>query len=318
MKKLIKVSIIIFVAFFSYQVMACPHVDKYGRSHFQFYNDDYTIMTMMYPRESHVYSKDVELDGSGVIKDDDQDHVLNEKISFPIIQNINDYKQTYYFIDERLQAEDWYDKQIKTNIEGIENLEVVGETFTIKAGLSNSYFDGITYDGEDVTQVNYNILVDILNEDESITTYNELIKKTELELALPNIISIDANYEITENTQFGPKTTAVNLNQFKDPTEFYLNSSEQFENEVVLIKLDELSEDTQKVGYQNSAYHFSLKKPGVYAVVYKASVKANIANFSDTGADRDFFSNNLILIFTSIAALFIIGLGMIFKIKKND
>lgn len=64
MKKIIKIGIVLTIVFYTFNVFACPHVDDNGIPHFQFYNEDYT---MMYPMVNYFYSRDVEMNPDGVL-----------------------------------------------------------------------------------------------------------------------------------------------------------------------------------------------------------------------------------------------------------
>jgi len=80
MKKITSYLLIFVLLITPFNVLACPHVDDQGRLHFQFYNDDWTIVTKIYPMEHHLYGREVSMD--------DTTRLYSQSFGFPMLMSL--------------------------------------------------------------------------------------------------------------------------------------------------------------------------------------------------------------------------------------
>lgn len=258
----------IFVLLFPLKISACPHVDKAGVAHFQFYNDDYTEMTMIYPKVSYLYGKVVTLIDDDLSFYYDENDVLAESFGFPLVQDKEAYWQYYWFTDESLQSESWQNNDLKTTIEGIDSILVTGIRYNLKIALYNTFAKSQELADEKVYQLYYNILVDILAEDES-EAYLDKIVSNGLELLTLEIIKINANFTITDYDFFSEQ---IDIDKLFDEIEVQLYSDDYHDN-TIIVNLNKplTSSDYIECNYDNinKYYSFVIEEPGVFVMLNK-------------------------------------------------
>ena len=303
-------------------VNACPHVDEDGNAHFQFYNESYTEMIMMYPRENHLYNKTVVMETKELIE---------ESFGFPIVQEFEAYLESYYFIDERLQTEDWESLEISTTVENISNLEVPGTGYSLDIGLTKSYSHLIELSKDITFQMFYNV---------GVTKKNDysLLDDNNVEFLVEDTFEVSLDYSLIniENEEYYYSKSS--LTESKDPITMYIESDNINENAIVVdLYEDLLMDNIIKTTYNTSenAYEFIINKPGNYTIItneYTEDTEDEIVKNAelrqlrseteevteefdneDTTTDETNKSNTPIIVLSSIGAAFIILMIFITK-----
>ncbi len=328
--KLIKLALILIVALtFPLQGLACPHVDKDGVYYFQFYNEDYTIMTMMYPRKNYLYSKDVPLDDVGVVSSENEDTIINESFGFPLAQDKTAYFQNYWFVDEKLESENWKELDIKTTIEGLNDLLVSGKNFNLNVGLMNTFNKSKKHIDKRVYQMYYNIYVDRLNDNNTETKYSNLIKQYEFDLIVPEILQVNTEYLITYSQDYGYEMNNIKIKKLYDDIEVQIMNDNNNENTIALNLDKKISESNFIECNYNSfdnLYSFTINEPGVYVILNKdLAIDMIMKNNETIKTDENFDKSNdiddtkdILKIFVYISALIVpIIIFIIFKRKKR-
>lgn len=279
MKKIFNYIIIILMLFiYPLNALACPHVDSDGNAHFQFYNSDYTIMTMMYPRENYFYAKDIPLPEEFVMNKEVENNILNEEFSFPLVQDKETYWSNYWFIKNELMRDDWRSKEYKTTVEGIDYLKVDGKDYILKVGLKNTYSDSKRFHNmKNITQMLYNIKVDKLNEDKNEVKYKKIVEDNKFDLDIPEIFKIDFEYYILTMEKDNYKEKKEEFKTLYDDITIKLKST-KLPEDIVAVNLDKaIDEDNQipvvlnKDGY----YEYTIKESGVYVLLRKNSFRSS-------------------------------------------
>ena len=270
MKKITNYILFFFLLLIPLNVFACPHVDEDGNLHFQFYSDDYSIMTMMYPKENHLYNKNVDFD---------TDELLSEDFVFPLVQNKETYMNNYYFVDERLAGSDWESVEVKTTVEGLENMDVVGTDYNLTVGLSNTFEAAQNYIDERVFQMYYNVYVDRINDDTESTKYqeiNSIIEENELELIVPEILDISAEYFIMDSDEYEYARENVEINDFYDEIEVTIPNDNN-DTDIIVINFEDEDSSSRIIdcnyNEETNAYQFTVEQQGTYAIIRNATIE---------------------------------------------
>lgn len=311
MKKLI--SFLIIILLIPNMVNACPHIDKNGKSHFQFYNDTYTEMTMMYPRLHHLYGKIVPLLEDGSITDENQDKIISESYGFPLLQDKQTYWYNYWFTDKDLMNGNWKDQDIQTTIEGIDNLNIQGENYNIDVGLTNTFSKSKKFVNDEVTEMYYNVFIKKLNKQKKgKTKYENIIKDYEMKLIISDIIEIKAEYAITsQNKDLQYSYNKLDIDRFHDTMKYNIKSKFN-EKEIVAVNLlNDYNEDNLiKCNYLNDHYTFEVDEPGVYILIEKQNEIKKI--IKEETREKN---NNIVFIFVPV--IIILSLITIFILKRK-
>ncbi len=304
MKKILKLSVVLAIGIFAFQVSACPHVDKHGESHFQFYNEDYTIMTMLFPRVDYAYSKDIPLDSDATLKPELEDSILTESFTFPIIQDLTSYRENYYFVDKRLQEDEWEQYDYRIDIKELKDIEVMGSYFKMGIELKSIYDNHLDYITTYSNQMFYRVNVDEL--------FNEKNNDTLIKLQQANIKAIDDRvsklsfeYLVRGTKENGYEVISHNIINLVEPVIITLNQSDQINDNCVVIDASKhiLREEYIELSYDESInqYSFEISTTGTYLVVDKDTLTEEaITLFNDsTSKPSNLFSY---LIYALIAA----------------
>lgn len=272
MKKISLILVLIITMFCLSDVNACPHVDSKNESHFQFYNEDYTVMSLLYPRQYYLYGKDVPCDTSGLLLPENEDKVYKEAFSFSLALDLDAYYSNYWFMDQNLQSENWEKLDLKTTVKDLENLSVSGKNYNLNVFLKNTYNYSLTLMDNKVYQMYYNVYVDRLNDDSSETFYHDIIKKNKFKLLVDDILKIDTVITVTDNEEYDFALEKIEVKKLYDEIEVKIKS-DKLDKEVVAINLDNIkSSNLIDCIYEVDSYKFNIKEPGVYILISKDTV----------------------------------------------
>jgi hypothetical protein len=318
MKKLNKLLLLVFTfVLFPIQAHACPHVDEEGNKHFQFYNEDYTEMTKMYPKDGYLYNKNVYID---------TEELISEDFGFPLIQDKETYMQNYYFIDYRTQSEDWDTIEIKTTVEGLESMTVEGTGYKLKVGLENTFNNSRKYQNDKLLQMYYNVFIKDINNNKDNEKYSNIASRIEannLELIIPNILEIDTEYFTMNTLENNYETENIIIDELYDNIEVTIPNANSNEN-VVAININNVIDPSKTLEciYDNNekAYKFKIEEAGTYIIV-KNNVEAEKIEEGTITLDG-YSSRNLeistktIIIIAAIAIGIFLIIFILAKLKK--
>lgn len=263
MKKLSKISLLFILVLMPINVFACPHADSEDVLHLQIYNSDYTIVTMIYPRENYLYAKDAYMEIEGSSYTVFEENILKEQFGFPIYQDATSYITYYWFLDDTLLDTELDDLDVDITVEKYDSLYVEGDGYNLDVGLTNTYDNGVDYINDLSYQIYYEVNVEKINDDED---YLNLIKDYELNLINEDIYDFDVNYMITEISGYTYDTKYIDIFTLYDEIDVSIYSEEYNEN-VVAINLNKLySNNFIEVSYENNYYNFSIESSGVYVL----------------------------------------------------
>lgn len=309
-----KFKIILFlILLIPFNVLACPHVDKDGNSHFQFYNEDYTEMNMMYPKENYLYTKNI-VNVDNIITDPLE--LLDESFGFPLVQDKDGYVQNYYFIDKRVQSENWNDLEIKTTVEDINNMLVSGKNYNLNVNLNNTYENSKEYNDGKIFQMYYNIFVNRLNDNkEESFNIDKIVKNNKLNQVVPEILDIKATYSIMDTEEYDYNFETIDINSFYDEIEVQVISDKKEEAMVINLKRNVKEEDIIECIYNENtnSYNFIITEPGIYVIVEKEILENEII-FDNKQGDNHIWL--ILLGFGGILTL--LTIWVVINIKKLD
>ena len=308
MKRIIKYLLLLLVIV-PLNVKACPHIDSKGVKHFEFYNEDYTVMTMMYPRDSYLYSRDIVWSPDNTMLTlEDEKNIVSEGFGFPIVQNFETYKSNYYFTDESLSKGNKKEKDYKTTIDGIDNMNVNGDYVDLTVSFKNTINDSKKYVKKDTEQLYYTINV----KKEDASKVSDKINNTKV--LNDSVYKVSSLYTITNS---GYKSTEVKIDEFLDDVIIKINNT----NDSDLVAVN-LSYDIEPIDviYDNGLT-FKVSKPGNYVLINKNDID-NISNSNeietyDNEVEKN--SNNIIIISLVAGLALVVGVViLLLKKKKND
>jgi len=268
--KLISYLLILIILLTPFKVLACPHVDEQGRLHFAFYNEDWTIVTKMYPQRLHLFSQEVSMD--------DSTHLYSESFGFPIVKSREAHLSMYALFDEmfiNMSNEQWQQVgslELTTTVENIDRMLVNGTNFNLNIGLTNTFQNSVRNLAHDIYEKYFNIHARRLNDltnrnsDYFIRT-NRMITQRNLELVVPEILQITAE-KTTINDNW--ETNEIQVNQLHDPIEIQIYANQR-NHEVVAINLNQElnSNNLIEVAFDevNQRYFFEIEEPGIFALI---------------------------------------------------
>ncbi len=261
MKKIFK--IIICICMLPLNVFACPHIDKGGSPHLQTYNEDYTEVNMIYPMDSYLYVRKTTMTVQDYLAIANEDDLIDETFSFPVVQDYEDYLTYYWFLDETLIEGD--ESKVDVTVENIDALEVSSDNYKLLVSFSETYKSGQVYKNQYTEQIYYDVKVnDVTSDKQSFITSNNIT------LASNNIYDISATYTVIENNNYNYSTEYEKIDNFHDDIKVYLNASSVSEN-IAAINLnnDLVSGNYIDVTNENGMYAFTVNEPGIYTLVEK-------------------------------------------------
>lgn len=317
MKKILK--LILLLTLLPITIKACPHSDKDGNPHFQFYNEDYTIMEMLYPKQNHIYSKFVPI-GTGTNLTEFEDEIINELFGFPLIQGIQSYLSTYWFMDESLLGVPEEELNVKTTVEGLEYMQVTSTNYNLLVYLTNTYNDKDNYTNQNTHQMYYNINTEF----KDIPIFN----------IITNPLEIKAEYSIITATENTYERQVIKIFQLNDKIEVQINSEQQ-QQPVYAVNIEKTKSESNYIEaiYINNAYTFEISESGTYILtttsneeleyeIYEpietqTEQQLELENSKDTENSKKIPSiPSIVYIITPIILFLIITIILLFK-KKN-
>ena len=316
MKKIIKLILIVFILTPSI-VLACPHMDSNNTKHFQFYNDDYTRMEMMYPKEYFLYSKVVPLDmNNPMLYEND---IIEETYGFAVVQDIEAFIGNYWFTDEKYQNTPADQLDIKPTIEGLTNIEVVSDDYKLDIGLLNTYNKGNDVKEESTYQLYYNILVKKLE----TKNYKDDISKHNLNILTNNIYNINTSFLNTSKDGVIYKSNDIKIDTLYDDIKVKLKVEEKLEN-VVAINMDLPINEVNYIAptYNDGYYEFDINTPGNYTLVESTNIiqEENIIEpitppTTPSNSNKD--NTSIYIIIGLVVAIIIVSTLIIINSKKK-
>lgn len=288
-----KLILFITVLLIPINVLACPHIDSQGESHLQIYNDDYTEMTMIYPEDGYLYSKDVLMGIDGALAVAYEDELLFESFGFPIMQSITSYITYYWFLDETLLETELDDVDVEATVENYDKMTTYGINYFLEVGLSNTYDKGITYETDYTDQIFYDVFINKLNEEEDETKYSSIIDNNNLILLADEIFDVTAEFLIIELENYVYSNEYIDIDDFYDDITINVYSDNQNDNAIVLNLNNSISEEYYiDTTYNESEnyYSFTITESGVYIVVDETQIEV-----SEEEADIDTEDDTIII-----------------------
>ncbi len=263
-KKIISLLIIIFIPF---NVYACPHVDSEGNAHLQTYNEDYTKMDMIYPKEGYLYVRNVDMSIESSMVKAHEDTLHNEIYSFPVLLNATDYMTYYWFLDDSLVQNGVENLDVETTIKNTDSMHMCSDKYDLNIHLSNSYTKGLTYEGDYITQIYYDVIVVDQSDNEK---YIDKISDANLTKISDTIIDLSARYQVTKVEDYRYETTYKAVKEFDDLVEVTIKSNENLDN-IVAVNLDKTinADNFLEVTKTDLGYTFNAENEGNYALVEK-------------------------------------------------
>ena len=252
---------------FPVQVLSCPHIDSDGNIYFREHHETDSIsLTMMYPRENHVYTKEVFMD--------DREHLISEGFRFPVLRSIESFLQMNFFDESIFEGIDGniLDIDVETTVRNIDNMLVLGTGFMLNVGLTNSYLESKQYIQTYFNEMFYHVNVKQINEHDHITyeRVNGMLNRRNLEKVIPNALQINAEFLLIHSTVDTFSTSSLTISTLYDDIEVKIPSQNIVPN-VVAINLEGVmnSENVIPVVYddENEWYSFTISESGIYALV---------------------------------------------------
>lgn len=324
MKKLNKVILTIILILIPINVLACPHTDQDGELHLQIYNGDYTIATMIYPKDGYLYAKDAYMEITGSTYVIYEENTLKEKFGFPIYQEVTSYITYYWFLDSTLLEQDLDEIDVETNVANYDSMYVEGDGYNLTVGLTNSYTEGTKLINDLSYQLYYEVNVEKVNDSDN---YLNLISEYDLTLVSEDIYDFDINYMVSEIDGYNYSTEYVEIDTLYDDVEVSI-SSENYNENAIVINLNEInSNNFIDVSYENGYYNFSINKNGVYVIAEYTEISEEdgyavqddvIVLESDDTDDEE--SSNYIMIIILVSAVVILTISVVVVVsnkKKN-
>lgn len=309
-------------------VFACPHIDSEGGVHLQTYNETYTKMNMIYPMDNYLYTKEVTMILDGVYPVANEDEILSETFSFPVYQLVTSYITYYWFLDSSLLESDIEQLDVKTTVEGVESMYVEGGSYHLEVGLPNSFNESQNYINEYSDQLFYAVKIVTSNDYE---TYEDRLSELNLVLIEEDILSINAEFMITEVDNYVYETTYEAIDELYDYIEVGVPTDES-EYSLIVINLDEAitEDDIIYPEYVDNHYIYEINNSGNYALAYKTSDELinEIIESTDEESESEYLNlndviveeenNNLIYIISGIVGtIIVIATVLLIVLKKK-
>ncbi len=261
MKKIIK--IILCICLLPLDVLACPHIDAGGSAHLQTYNEDYTEVNMIYPKDSYLYVKNVTMTVQDYLAIANENELLDETFSFPVVQDYEDYLTYYWFLDESLIGGD--ESKVDITVENIDSLEVSSTSYKLSVKFPNTYTNGLEYITSYTEQIYYDVKINNATE-----AKKDYIISNDLVLASNEIYDVSARYTIIENNNYNYSTTYENIKSFHDEIIMSVTGFGDISN-IAAINLNKslTSNNYIEVNMNDGMYSFKINEPGIYTLIEK-------------------------------------------------
>ena len=318
-KKIITILLIIYLLL-PLTVYSCPHIDADGNVYFRDHHEvDSLFLTMMYPRDNHVYTKDVFMD--------DRDQLIGEGFRFPVLRSIESFLQMNFFDESIFEGIDGniMDIDVETTVRNIEYMIVDGTWFRLNVGLSNSYLESKKHIHPYYNEMFYHVDVRKVTDLDQISyeRVNGMLDRRNLERIIPNAIQINAEFLLIHSTVDSFSTRSVDIFDLYDDIEVMIATDKHY-GDVVAINLDRPlnSDNVIPLTYheETSEYRFTISEGGTFALV-------------DADFDEELFNqffeeeriiiereeeNNTNFIWIIIVIVVISGIIIIKKTKKSE
>lgn len=335
MKKLKKILLIIYLILFPINILACPHIDDQGEIHLQTYNEDYTEVNMIYPKEGYLYSKIVLMKLDQYIAVPLEDKLVNEGYGFAILQDMNSYLGYYsYFMDESLYTTNLEDLDIDITIENTPNQIISNDNYTLNIGLTNTYKKGLANQNTNTTQIYYDVYVDVYNEDDLTNNQNEFLNENKISEKISKIYNITADFMNIEIEGYIYSTNYDELDEFYDDIVISIDNDKNFSNPVA-VNIDNIasSDEYIEVTEVNDKYEFTINQKGTYIITEsfellktsqteeKEEIEEEIIEDIEVLEAEDTENDNSIIIYAFIGIISLFFIIIVIKIlmqnKKN-
>jgi len=218
------------------------------------------------------------------------------------------------------------DDELQPTVEGINDLLVRGDNFNLNVGLINTFARSNVIRNDDTYQLYYNVFVRRLNDEanrvsEEYLRANQNLNQRELELVVPELLEITAEFNITTHNQL---FNTLEINNFYDLIEVQIYSDEEIENVVAINLNQELnSNNLIEVTFDevNQRYVFEIDEPGIFALI-NADFDYELFNQTfvyEVETEEDAANLNTILLIAGAGVIvFIILVGLVIKYKNAD
>lgn len=272
MKNKIRVIIIVILSLlflWPVNMYACPHIDENGEIHFMFFSDDYSETIRVYPKINHYYSKVT----------DENEKLLYEEFSFPLVQDKATYFSYYSFVDESLLQDGGLFSDVKTTVEGLNSVNVSGKGYELVVNVKETFNKRKKYINKYTHQLGYNVNVTRLNDNISSLEYEKskkIINNNKLNLIDQNILKVKSNISVMDNEENNWKKKTININKYYEEIVISINlPNSRLANmdkaKLVVVNLED-SNLYKSIIYgqydeNKQIYTYSISNNGTYVIV---------------------------------------------------
>ncbi|MCL2563900.1 MAG: hypothetical protein FWE08_07690 [Oscillospiraceae bacterium] len=256
-----------------FHASACPHFDDEEDLYWAFYNEDYTIMTQVFPRQwpLHLLSRTVPVDEPWTI--------LTELFSFPLVQSRESYMSVYALVDDFIATDGWGqgldEFEFQTTVEGSDDAFVFGTGVNLMVGFANTFEASRQHVNDDVYEMHYDIRLTKLNDEVGMPfpEIAERLDRANLELATPEIVQISTNFTTMSDSW---ELEQIEISALYDPVEVQIETwNSENENDVVAINLSRPFHASEAIPVSFrfnewqwiGTYSFEIEEPGIFALV---------------------------------------------------
>ncbi|MCL2212913.1 MAG: hypothetical protein FWB93_03685 [Oscillospiraceae bacterium] len=265
--RLVLISLVILVMIAtSFNVVACPHFDEFGREYWLFYG--HTRASIMFRYPNHFHQMSIAMDEDTF--ETDRTEIYSESFEFPV-----------------LGAPLW--GEVENFQFDISRIEVTGQEFQLNIRFENTIAAARASRGADSEDFVYTIFVtNLLNDEDDVRLLNaqNRITANDFALAVPEIFLVSARFDYRyELMQY-----RVNIYEFYDPVEVRVFGATNTNN-VVAINIDGDMETAEKIGviynHYIGAYAFYVSHPGTYILVHGDFDLGDLVNVPDLHAPNN-------------------------------
>lgn len=267
-----------------YNVFACPHIDASGNAHLQIYSDDYTQMTMIYPKTNYLYNKEVYMSAKNSMLVAHEDYLLKETYSFPVYRDNAAFLTYYWFTEDTLSSTTPDELVESTTVEGVDSVNVLGKSYSIDVYLTNTYKECLNYINKFSTEAYYNLIVEDVSNEESNQLFNNIIKDNNIDIiGSPYLIQSEYMNTMYEDISYSTKYTKID--NYLDDIIFSVSS--EYVGDAVAINLYKPINEVNYIEatYSDGVYSFNVEEEGAYILVPLSSdiVQQDLDTVIDTG-----------------------------------
>ncbi len=264
MKKILTNILLLLLILLPSTVFACPHYDEDGNIHLQTYNDDYSMINMLYPKDKHLHVKTVNSIDKDYYIIPDYDALQYETFSFAIIQNNETYYTYYWYVNNDLLPEDV--DTIENTVKNLEYMNVTSNDFNLKVFFTNTYGEGSKFNNEYTKEIYYDVIIANKIED---TQYTDIIANKNMTLYSEKIVQIDARFNIMEVNGYDYSNEFEEIISLYDEViiEMDITSTEE---RLVAVNLDKPITENSFINVtkiSDTKYSYSVNEVGTYAIV---------------------------------------------------